>query len=269
MSHRVLLGDCLDPISGLASLGDASVDHVITDPPYEAEAHTLQRRLKRAGGARVEECPLDFAEIDPAIRDAAAAEFVRVARRWVVVFCQAEAVQAWRASLEAAGAVYKRACVWVKPDAQPQLTGDRPGMGYESIVVAHAAVGRSRWNAGGKVGVYVENKTPGWQKDATNGVRNPHPTTKPLGLMESLIRDFTDPGELIADPFAGSGTTGVACKRLGRRFVGWERDPKYHAIAQKRIDGVREQLGLFRERGPEPKQGTLLSVGRSSRQGDK
>ena len=80
-----------------------------------------------------------------------------------------------------------------------------------------------------------------------------HMTEKPLPLMEALVRDFTDPGELICDPFAGSGTTGVACKRLGRRFVGWERDPKFHAAAVKRLDAAREQYELV-QRGPKPKQ---------------
>jgi len=72
-----------------------------------------------------------------------------------------------------------------------------------------------------------------------------HETQKPISLMEELTRDFTDPGELVCDPFAGSGTTGVACKHLGRRFVGWERDPKYYAIALQRIAYTREQLGLW------------------------
>jgi site-specific DNA-methyltransferase (adenine-specific) len=213
---------------------------MITDPPYEAEAHTLQRRTKETGAefAQVLAAPLDFPAITSAERLAVAAHLARVARRWVIVFCQAEAVQAWREALTAGGAVYKRAAVWVKPDAMPQLTGDRPGMGYESMVCAHSA-GRSRWNGGGRVGVYVENK------NRSDLQRSGHPTQKPLALMEALVRDFTDPGELICDPFAGSGTTGVACKRLGRRFVGWERDPKYHAIAVKRIGATREQLRMF------------------------
>jgi site-specific DNA-methyltransferase (adenine-specific) len=71
-----------------------------------------------------------------------------------------------------------------------------------------------------------------------------HTTQKPEALMEALIRDFTDPGDLILDPFAGSGTTGVAAIRLGRRFIGWEKDPKYHAIALKRLTAAREQLEL-------------------------
>jgi site-specific DNA-methyltransferase (adenine-specific) len=246
------MGDCLDPVSGLASLPDKSVDHVICDPPYEAEAHTLQRRTKRTGAdwAPVDLAPLDFDPMSPIGRAETARQIVRVSRRWIVVFCQAEAVSEWRECLEDAGAVYRRACVWIKPDAMPQLTGDRPGMGYESLVVAHAP-GRSKWNGGGRVGVYTENK------NRSDLQRSGHPTRKPLGLMEALVSDFTDPGELICDPFAGSGTTGVACKRLGRRFVGWELDPKYHAIAVKRIEGAREQFVLPLDRAPKPKQAGL------------
>jgi len=60
--------------------------------------------------------------------------------------------------------------------------------------------------------------------------------------MEALVRDFTGFDDLICDPFAGSGTTGVAAKRLGRRFIGWELSPKYHARAVRRILAAREQL---------------------------
>src|SRR5690606_30919467 len=121
---------------------------------------------------------------------------------------------------------WKRSGIWIKPNGQPQLTGDRPGMGYESIAIAHAP-GRSTWNGGGRHGVWS------FPVDANfSRVKRDHPTQKPLGLMEALVRDFTDAGETILDPFAGSGTTGVACKRLGRGFIGFERDPKYHAIAE-------------------------------------
>jgi 16S rRNA G966 N2-methylase RsmD len=228
----------------MASLGDKSVDHVITDPPYEAEAHSMQRRIKvdqdqsrgrKASLAMVE--PLDFDPISPLIRSAASCQFARVSRRWILAFCQAEAVGDWRASLVMGGAKWKRSCVWIKTDGQPQLTGDRPGMGYESIACAHADVGRSRWNAGGKCGVY-EFAIKG------DGAERVHQSQKPIHLMDALIRDFTDPGDLILDPFAGSGTTGVAAIRLGRRFIGWERDPKYHAIAMKRLRAAREQLEL-------------------------
>jgi site-specific DNA-methyltransferase (adenine-specific) len=246
--HRVVLGDCLGP-EGLATLGDKSVDHVICDPPYEAEAHTLQRRIRRNGGRSIGEEPVDFAAITEETRREAAHQMVRVCRGWVIVFCQAEAVLLWRRELEGFGAKWRRPMIWVKPDAQPCLTGDRPGMGYESMAAAWAGTGRSEWNGGGKVGIYVANKVSGHQKNSTWGIQNEHPTQKPVDLMEALVRDFTDPGDLICDPFAGSGTTGGAAKRLGRRFIGWERDPRYAAIATKRIDGTREQLRFFEADG--------------------
>lgn len=246
----LILGDCLDPTTGLASLADKSVDHVITDPPYEAEAHTLQRRTKstfvgttasrEATGMLPAIRAIDFAPITADQRLRSGSEMARVSRRWILAFCQAEAVGAWREVMVSGGAKWKRACVWIKPDGQPQLTGDRPGMGYESIACAHAPV-RSEWNGGGKHGVYTFHKQA--SGDSSQGVE--HPTRMPMPLMEALVRDFTDPGELVCDPFAGSGTTGVACIRLGRRFVGWERDPKYHAIAVKRLSATQEQLGLW------------------------
>ena len=69
----------------------------------------------------------------------------RLARRWILVFCQIEAAMKWREALETGGAVYKRTCQWIKPDGKPQYSGDRPGIGYESIVACHAP-GRSAWN---------------------------------------------------------------------------------------------------------------------------
>lgn len=241
-------------------MADASVDHVICDPPYEAEAHTQQRRTKQTfgsqvGGGDTRGCaikPVGFAPMTPDVRDVVALEMARIARRWVISFCQAEAVSAWRKSYECAGLIWKRSGIWVKPDGQPQLTGDRPGMGYESLAIAHRP-GKSRWNGGGRHGVWnVATKS-----DA-DAERTGHPTQKPVALMLMIVSDFTDSGETILDPFAGSGTTGVACIRLGRNFIGFERDENFHAAACKRLEGTREQLSLFpsRKRGKQ-KQETL------------
>jgi site-specific DNA-methyltransferase (adenine-specific) len=141
----------------------------------------------------------------------------------------------WSEAFAAAGAITKRIGVWVKPDAMPQFTGDRPGMGYESIVFAHRK-GRSVWNGGGRVGVFVHNKNSGGAHE--------HETQKPVPLMLELVSLFTDPDELILDPFCGSGTTGVACLRLGRRFIGIERDAKYAAIAVERLEAESRGLSL-------------------------
>lgn len=172
--------------------------------------------------------------------EALADQFERVVKRWSVVFCAVEQVSDWKGAITSAGLEYIRCGAWLKDNATPQFTGDRPAVGFEAIVIAHRP-GRKRWNGGGKLGVW---RNPTAYRDGDDIV---HTTQKPEALMEALIRDFTNADDLVLDPFAGSGTTGVAAIRHGRRFIGWERDPKYHAIAFKRLAAAREQLGLFAE----------------------
>ena len=72
-----------------------------------------------------------------------------------------------------------------------------------------------------------------------------HPTQKPVALMEMLIENNTEPGDIVFDPYAGSYTTGVAAERLGRRHFGCELEPKYVEIANRRILQEKNQLKLF------------------------
>lgn len=243
MTFDLRHGDCIE---GMRGMDDKSVDHVICDPPYDEHTHRAQRRgatgkdkTKGLSSTSVSmERYIGFPAITTAEMDACAREFSRVCKRWILVFCSMEQQHAWMTLMERHGLNHVRFGIWSKPGSTPQFTGDRPGTGCEAIEIAHPP-GRKRWNGGGGFGLW----TVPIVKEQT-GVRV-HPTQKPLALMEALVRDFTDPGDLILDPFAGSGTTGVAAIRLGRRFVGWERDPKYHAIATKRLSVTREQLGLF------------------------
>lgn len=237
---RLYRADCRDVLPDLP--GKCS-PLVLTDPPYEAEAHTLQRRINRGSRAdfnksKMNDEPLPFAPLAEALREESAREMARVAAGWVLAFCQVEAAMKWRAVFEAAGLNYKRTCVWIKPDGMPQYSGDRPGMGYESIVACHIP-GRSRWNGGGAHGVFIENK----QEIA--GRASPHPTTKPQRLMRKLIHLFSNEGDLVIDPFAGSGSTLVAAYATGRRAIGIELEERYCEIAAKRIEAARAQLDLF------------------------
>jgi site-specific DNA-methyltransferase (adenine-specific) len=123
--------------------------------------------------------PLAFPPIDDMTRLRVAFSIGQLVRSWVLCFCQVEAAMNWRLVLEDPGKLtYRRTGVWVKPDGMPQYSGDRPGMGYESIVMMHAP-GRSEWNGGGKHGVFVFNKNGG------ESGPNDHPTQKPLPLMKS------------------------------------------------------------------------------------
>lgn len=235
----------------MTMLRDGAIDHTITDPPYEAAAHTLQRRVKRDGGAMEIEA-LSFAPISDGERGWVAGEIARVTKRWMVAFCQVEAAVKWSDAFVAGGATTKRIGVWIKPDGMPQFSGDRPGMGYESMVFAHRK-GRSSWNGGGRVGVFTHNKF-----DERSG----HETQKPLPLMLELVELFTDPGELILDPFVGSGTTGVACLRLGRRFIGIERDERYAAVARERLRAEERGLSLREARAGQTTIFDALGVGK-------
>jgi site-specific DNA-methyltransferase (adenine-specific) len=242
------LGDCVEVMATLEK-----VDHVISDPPYEAEAHTKQRRslkdatqkrgAKNVGAVRRVDACLDFAAITADEREVCARVFAELARRWVIAFCQIEAVASWRSVLVDAGLDWVRGGVWRKPDGMPQFTGDRPGTGVECIAIAHPK-GRKRWNGGGKHGFW----TCGLEHGHGGGGKSEHPTKKPLALMLEIVSDFTDPGETVLDPFAGSGTTGVAAIRLGRHFVGIERDPKYFALAVERLRAEEQGSTLLAQR---------------------
>jgi site-specific DNA-methyltransferase (adenine-specific) len=260
MTWTLNLGSCLDPVSGLASLADKSVDVTITDPPYEAEAHTKQRRQKgkvtvvgREEYREVSESPLTFTPITARERAEAAIQIARVTRHAAIVFCQVEAVTAWRRALDVAGLRYRRTIPWVKPDAMPSLHGRWPGQSFEAIVLA-TAPGARACPVGGKALAYSYTRASGTAKVMRKGETSaaPHPTTKPLPLMRALVEHFSRPGDLVLDPFAGSGTTGIACNQLGRHFLGWELSPEYHAIATRRLNGD--------EAKPRPEQPSLFDA---------
>lgn len=82
-------------------------------------------------------------------------------------------------------------------------------------------------------------------KDARFGQKLDVDGQKPLRLMTQLVEDFTDVGELVFDPFAGAGTTGVACIELGRDFAGCEENPRHFAIAHERLTNTARQEILF------------------------
>ena len=254
MAAEIRLADCLDPVAGLASLGDKSVDVVITDPPYSEHAHTKQVRgvslplaVPVPRNALSERRELGFKPISVAGIRAVSGQLARLARRWVLVFCDLESAPIWAWALASNVGVldYVRTMLWHRIGSAPQFSGDRPAVSDEAIVLAHPP-GRKRWNGGGRGGCYPF---------AIEHAQRRHSTQKPLGLMQALVRDFSDPGELILDPFAGSGTTGVAAITLGRNFLGWERDPRWQALATRRLRRTREQLELaIPVRRPRPRQ---------------
>lgn len=213
-------------------LGD--VDHVITDPPYGKEVHSDARVSRgKDGVVGVEVIPFGALEEQDA---QAMAIFcaMHVKGGWALICSQPEQIEVWRGHAERAtrrwpndkaSMKYNRANIWVKPDARPNFSGNGPGVGYETIQSYWCGGGMSKWNGGGRTGVFTHVKRH----------TGSHPTEKPLPLMRELIQLFTNPGDVIFDPFMGSGSTGVAALELGRRFIGAEMNDEYFAIACRRI----------------------------------
>jgi site-specific DNA-methyltransferase (adenine-specific) len=226
----------------LPTLAAKSVAHVITDPPYSERVHAKQwvsAALTENGDKRASSSfkELGFTALADADAVRVSAEISRLIERWSLVFCDIEdSLPLWRAQLTVHGLDWVRGCIWDKVDSSPQFSGDRPAAACEAIAVAHQP-GRKRWNGGGRRNLFS------YAINAERGDK-PHPTTKPLPLMLELVELFTDPGDVVLDPFCGSGTTGVACIRLGRRFIGIERDAKYAAIAQERLEAEARGLTL-------------------------
>lgn len=243
------LGDCREILPTLA------VDHVISDPPYEDELHkAFGRKIDRNDGDHLPRSAnmlqaLEFEGIN-GIRADVARLCVESSAGWVILFTLAEGVRAWRDDIQAVGGKWDTTCFWVKPDASPRFNGQGPARGAECFVTAWAGKGYRRWNAGGKRGVYTHCVNTGRQGE--------HPTEKPVPLMCELVSDFARPGETVCDPFMGSGTTGVACAKLGRKFVGVEQNPKWFDLACRRIEEAYKQPRLFDEPPPKPQQGSIF-----------
>lgn len=115
----------------------------------------------------------------------------------------------------------------------PQFTGDRPGMGYESIAAAWCVQGKSSWNGRGQHGVFMVNKHDSGTGHGGQG--NVHPAQKPMKLMTRLVDLFSNEGQTILDPFMGSGTTLRAAKDLGRKAIGIEIEERYCEAAALRM----------------------------------
>lgn len=118
---------------------------------------------------------------------------------------------------------FERACV-----ARYRKTNVRPGGKDRELIVSNKP-----WNA------------DRWEITAYNGDSPYHPCQKPLPVMHWVVQHFPVEAAEIVDPFMGSGTTGVACMNLGKRFIGIEQDPTYFEIACERIEAAQAQGRLF------------------------
>lgn len=239
------LGDCREIVPALVN-----IKHIISDPPYEDELHAgaKAQRIIRSDG-RTMHGDLGFEGIN-ATRDDVASMLVAASSGWLILFTLAEGVRAWRDPIQAAGGKWDTTLAWIKPDSSPRFNGQGAARGFECAVTAWCGPGYRKWNGGGKRGVYTYCVNTDRQGE--------HPTEKPLPLMAALVGDYTQPDELICDPFMGSGTTGLAAVRRGRRFIGIEKDAKWFDLSCRRISDGLSQVDMFVESEKPAKQEAML-----------
>lgn len=228
-------------------------DVAIADPPFTDDISSQGARVSGNykfgnGYVPMRRPSLSFGGVDP---HEIAPSLLRIVRRWTVLFCAQEQLGDYEKAAGGKyreGGAYVRGCIWSAVNQQPQFTGDRPASPGEGIAVLHPRgyPGGMRWNGGGRVGIYRHPKETGAMagRFKTGGDLRVHETQKPLSLMVQLVADFSDPGELVWDPYCGSGTTGVACMRLGRRFLGHEMQPHYAEVAAERLRAEERGLTL-------------------------
>lgn len=230
----IYTGDCRDM---LAELDDNSVDLILTDPPYQLGEFMKSRN---AGVHRMRDNFLVSAGWDNGDRDSVytllgdvMAESARVLKKRgaLVLFLSTRLLAPVQEMADANKLYYKTTGVWHKTNPMP-LNMNLHFVSSTELWVYYVAGGRTgTFNNDGKV---VHNFVETSVTPKSQRAHGKHPTQKPVELMEHFISLLSNPGELVVDPFLGSGTTAVAAQRLGRRVIGSELDPKYAEITRKR-----------------------------------
>jgi len=223
--NKILCGDCLEL---LKDLDDNSVDFVLTDPPYGTN-DKYDKVIKRQDGITDfsviswdKELPLNFMK-----------ELYRIMKDdvWGVIFTDNIKITKLWDYIEDCGFKPRNTFYWVKPNKAPTPRSNFKSC-VETAVVFTKGVTTKKWRGGGNQDNYI------CEPFVSGGEKVNHPTQKPMKVFEHLIGLFTDENDVVLDPYIGSGTTAVACKRLKRQYIGMDIDERYVGIANERLRRV-------------------------------
>lgn len=246
----IVIGDC---VAEMAKLPAASVDLVFADPPYNLQ---LQGDLKRPDDSRVDavdDAWDKFANFEA--YDAFTRAWLIACRRVMKPSATLWVIGSYHnifrvgAVLQDLGFWILNDIVWRKLNPMPNFRGRRFTNAHETLIWAARDAGAKGYTfnyAALKAGNEDVQARSDWVLPLCTGEerlkrgdgKKLHPTQKPEGLLARVLLAASRPGDLVLDPFCGTGTTGAAAKRLGRRFLGIEREPQYAAAAEQRIASV-------------------------------
>jgi modification methylase len=246
--NEILVGDC---VALMGRLPAASVDLVFADPPYNLQ---LGGELLRPNNSRVDGVEeewdrfADFAQYDRFTR-----EWLGAARRllkpdgalWVIG--SYHNIFRVGAILQDLGFWILNDVVWRKTNPMPNFRGRRFTNAHETLIwAARSEESRYTFNYEAMKALNDDlQMRSDWLFPLCGGPerlkrdgKKAHPTQKPEALLHRVLLASTKPGEVVLDPFFGTGTTGAVAKRLGRRFIGIEREKDYAMLAMKRVAAV-------------------------------
>ena len=248
--HRILVGDCVNEMSKLQA---GSVDLIFADPPYNLQ---LASDLKRPDDSHVDAVTDDWDKFASfAAYDAFTKEWLAACRRvlkpagtiWVIG--SYHNIFRVGAILQDLGFWILNDVVWRKSNPMPNFRGRRFTNAHETMIWAARDPGGKGYTfnyealKAGNDDVQVRSDwtlplCTGEERLKGRDGKKLHPTQKPEALLARVILAASRPDDLVLDPFSGTGTTGAVAAKLGRRFVGVERDPDYAKAAMKRIAAV-------------------------------
>lgn len=218
-------------------LADVTCDAFISDPPYGARTHAGQKHARHdgaVGSLAVSEAGLGYTHLTPEQVAEIVAHWSPRTLGWFCAFTSHDLIAAYSDALDAAGRYVFAPIACVQTGMNVRLAGDGPSNWTCWLVVARPRTMRA-W--GTLPGAYVGNPC-----DVGIPGRGVVAGSKPLWLMRAIVRDYSRPGDLVCDPYAGGGTTALACLTEGRRAIGAEVDPDTHAKATARLSTWQPSL---------------------------
>lgn len=273
--NQIIHGDCIEV---LAALPENSVDLIFADPPYNLQ---LSKALYRPNLTKVDAVDdgwdkfSDFKSYDEFTRGWLSAT-QRVLKDTGTIWVIGTYHNIYRVGsiLQDLGFWILNDILWLKNNPMPNFRGVRFTNAHETMIWAQKKKG-ARYTFNHKSMKALNDDlqmrsdwtlplVTGKNRIRANGTKA-HSTQKPEALLYRVIMSASNPGDVVLDPFFGSGTTGAVAKKLGRTWIGIERDKKYIKVAQKRIDAVQaadqDALHVEKRRQARVPFGALLENG--------
>ena len=249
--NSILAGDCIDVMNALP---EASVDLIFADPPYNLQ---LKGDLHRPNNSLVDAVDNDWDQFDSfKAYDAFTKAWLAAAKRllkpggaiWVIG--SYHNIFRVGAELQTQGYWILNDVVWRKSNPMPNFRGKRFTNAHETMIWASKEEGSKytfNYEALKELNEGIQMRSD-WVLPICNGGERlkddkgdkAHPTQKPESLLHRVLVGSTNPGDVVLDPFFGTGTTGAVAKALGREYIGIEREEAYRKVAEKRISRVRK-----------------------------